>query len=81
MVSPVYFRTCWSNTDHENTPLLQGKNGVKFYSFGPTITNTPGAMKVSASANSGKFSFSLKITDPDTHAKDIKITLATSDSK
>ena len=79
----LYLRTLCCITDHDNTLLLKGKNGVKFYSFGPTIAkdSVPNVIEVGANDNGGKFSFTLKVADPDTHAKDIKITLATSDSK
>ena len=38
-------------------------------------------IEAGANVNGGKFSFTLKVADPDTLAKDIKIKLATSDSK
>lgn len=44
-----------------------GRNGVKFHSSPPTISGAPtGEVKASINADNGKFSFTLKINDPDT---------------
>ena len=59
-----------------------GENKVDFQASPPTVTGIPSAtIKASVSANSGKFSFSLKINDPDSKQSELKIALTTTNSK
>jgi len=59
-----------------------GENKVDFRASPPTITGVPTAtIETSIGVDSAKFSFALKINDPDTKPSDLKITVQTTNTK